>query len=152
MNPQRVIGHEQKIPWHLPADLNHFKKRTLNKTIIMGRKTYESIGKALPRRRNIVLSRNITQLPDAEVFASLDAAIANCQQQETIMVIGGEHLYRLSLPLAKQIILTEVACECDGDTYFPEFDEKAWSLQNSEEHHADANNQYAYTFQEWHRE
>jgi dihydrofolate reductase len=151
INPQRVIGMEQKIPWHLPADLKHFKKHTLNHTIIMGRATYESLGKALPRRRNLVLSRTITQLPDAEVYASLEAALASCDTEQEIMIIGGAHLYKQAMPLAQRILLTQVDCSCEGDAYFPAMPSQNWVLESSEAHPADPTNPYAYTFQTWSR-
>ena len=116
----RVIGKNGGMPWHLPADLAHFKRSTLGFPIIMGRKTWLSLGRPLPGRRNIVLSKDKNlQLDGADCFTSLEQAIASCND-ETICVIGGEQIFRLALPIATELYATEIQAEIDGDTFFPE--------------------------------
>ena len=123
-----VIGSENKIPWRLPADLRYFRKMTMGKPVIMGRKTYESIGKPLEGRRNIVLSRKVNlELPGCEVVNSKAQAMSNVAGVEEAMVIGGEQLYRLFMPDADRIYLTEIEADFEGDTYFPDIDLDVWS-------------------------
>jgi dihydrofolate reductase len=123
----RVIGRGNELPWHLPEDLRRFKALTLGHPVIMGRKTFESIlarlKKPLPGRRNLVISRSLTSVPEgAELFGSLGSALAACQTTDEVFVIGGEQIYNLALPLADCLRLTEIASEVEGDAYFPEFD------------------------------
>ncbi len=120
-----VIGDQGRIPWHIRDDLQRFKRLTMGHPVIMGRKTYESIGKPLPGRRNLVLTRQTT-LPGVECFASLDAALNACRD-ETAFIIGGAAVYRKALPLADALYLTEVHREVAGDTKFPEFDHSQWT-------------------------
>ena len=119
-----VIGAAGKIPWHISDDLKRFKRLTLGHPIIMGRKTYDSLGKPLPGRRNIVLTRG-PAIPGVECFAGLDAALETCQT-ETVFIIGGAELYRQALPLANTLLLTHVHRQVDGDTRFPDFDRNRW--------------------------
>lgn len=124
----RVIGLDGGMPWHLPADLAHFKRATMGHPIIMGRTTWQSIGRPLPGRRNIVLSRNPEfQAKGAEVFQDFQTAINSCQNNEKICVIGGEHIFRLALPLADELIATEIQANIDGDTWFPELEANSWT-------------------------
>jgi len=123
----RVIGRGNELPWHLPEDLRRFKALTMGHPVIMGRKTFESIlarlKKPLPGRRNLVISRTLTSVPEgAELFGSLESAFAACQISDEVFVIGGEQIYALALPLADCLQLTEIASEVEGDAYFPEFD------------------------------
>lgn len=129
----RVIGRDNQLPWHLPADLKHFKAKTLGKPIIMGRKTWDSLGRPLPGRLNLVVSRQAgLQLDGAEVFATLDAAReraeawAREQGVEEVMLIGGAQLYEQALPIADRLYLTRVALQPEGDAWFPAFDEAQW--------------------------
>lgn len=129
----RVIGRDNQLPWHLPADLKHFKALTLGKPIIMGRKTWDSLGRALPSRLNLVVSRQADlQLQGAEVFVSLEAAIARADQWareqgvDELMLIGGAQLYEQGLAQAERLYLTRVALQPEGDAWFPAFDEAAW--------------------------
>ena len=116
----RVIGCENQLPWHLPNDLKHFKQLTLNKPVIMGRKTYESLGKPLPNRRNVIITRNKNyQASGCEIFSSLQEAIDKIDAPE-IIIIGGESIYTQALPLATHLYLTFVDAEIQGDTFFPE--------------------------------
>jgi dihydrofolate reductase len=122
-----VIGAGGGMPWRLPEDLKRFKQITLGHPVIMGRKTWESIGQVLPGRRNIVVTRQAGyDAPGADVVESLEAALALCARQETAFVIGGGELYRDALPLASALILTEIHREYAGDVRFPDFDRSAW--------------------------
>jgi dihydrofolate reductase len=128
MSENRVIGRDKDLPWHIPEDLKYFKKVTKGHPMIMGRKTFESIGRPLPQRRNIVLTRQEGfQLQGAEVFKSFDEALSVLRSElppgAEVFVIGGEEIFRLALPLADKIYLTLVHDEFEGDAFFPEFDE-----------------------------
>lgn len=122
-----VIGHEGQLPWHLPPDLKHFKALTLGKPVIMGRKTFESIGKALPGRQNIVLSRDPGYgAPGVRVVRDLESALWAAADVEEIMVIGGAVIFAQALPMADRIYWTEVHADVAGDTVFPPFDRDDW--------------------------
>jgi dihydrofolate reductase len=128
----RVIGRDGGLPWHLPSDMRHFRELTTGGTVVMGRKTYESIPerfRPLPERRNIVLSRSLRDLPGAEVFASLPEALAAAG--EDCFVIGGGTTYAEALPLAGQVYATEVAGDVDGDTVFAPLDPAVWSCTSA---------------------
>jgi dihydrofolate reductase len=147
MTPQRVIGANNRLLWRLPAELQYFKKITGSKPIIMGRKTHESIGRALPNRRNIVISRNPHfQAADCEVVESLDAALALVQDPDEVMIIGGAQIYQQALPLARRLYITLVAHECTGDAFFPQWQASEWRVISREERAADAENPYAMSF------
>jgi dihydrofolate reductase len=121
----RVIGKDGKMPWHLPEDLKHFRRVTLDHAVIMGRLTFVSMGKPLPKRRNIVVTRTPQTIEGCEVVTSLEAAIALARTtDEEPRVIGGGQLYALALPLATRLILTEVQQAPEGDAFFPDFDER----------------------------
>lgn len=135
MARNRVIGRDNAMPWHLPEDLRYFKATTLGKPIVMGRKTFDSLGRPLPGRTNIVVSRQSDlTLEGAQVFASIDAALSAARQQaqadgvDEVMVIGGDNLYRQTLERADRIYLTRIDSEPEGDAWFPDFDEQAWTL------------------------
>ncbi|HDU8493420.1 TPA: type 3 dihydrofolate reductase, partial [Aeromonas hydrophila] len=130
MAHDRVIGLDNQMPWHLPADLAHFKRVTLGKPVLMGRKTFESIGRPLPGRRNLVISRNPDYRADGvEVIDSVEAALALLAGSDVaeLMVIGGGHLYGQLLPRADRLYLTRIDLAVEGDTRFPAFDEGDWS-------------------------
>ena len=132
---QGIIGRDNELPWRLPADLAHFKKTTLGSPIIMGRNTWESLGRALPERRNIVVSRTKGFAPeDAETFTSLDNAIAACGSVEKVFIIGGAKVYAQAIELADKMIITEVEIDTVGDAHFPEFDEEAWRITSIDDH------------------
>lgn len=130
MAGNRVIGCNNAIPWHIPEDMAHFQATTLGHTLIMGRKTYDSIGGPLPGRRNIVVSATpgFRPHPRCVVAASLEQAISQCQQAEKVFVIGGEQLYRQALPLAQTLILTVIEKEFQGDAWFPDFSDLPFVL------------------------
>jgi dihydrofolate reductase len=122
-----VIGNNNQLPWHLSQDLQYFKATTLNHTILMGRKTFDSIGKPLPKRRNIVLTRELTwQHAGCEVCHSIAEAVAMCHPQETMFVIGGEEIFKLAFPLATHLYLTEIKKDFSGDVFFPVYDKVGW--------------------------
>ena len=138
-----VIGVAGDLPWHLSDDLKRFKALTMGKPIVMGRKTYDSIGRALPGRQNVVITTQTEFVADGcDVVSSPEAAIAVTDGAEEVMVIGGGEIYRLFLPLADCIHLTRVNVEVDGDTVFPALDESAWHATSREEHSADESNDY----------
>ena len=122
-----VIGAKGRLPWHLPEDLKHFKALTLGHPVIMGRKTWESVGRALPGRENIVVTRAPGyEAPGASVASSLGAAFALCAGEATVFVIGGGELYAEALPLADGLVLTEIRRDYAGDARFPDYDRAAW--------------------------
>lgn len=148
LSENRVIGRDNQLPWRLPADLKHFKKLTLGHPIIMGRKTYVSIGKPLPQRTNIVLTQEKQfQAPGCIVIHSLDEAIkkgAECDSD--IFIIGGAQLYRQSLPLLQFIYMTIIHQHIEGDTFFPELQLNEWKEIAREDHSADSDNPLDYSF------
>ena len=143
----RVIGVDNRMPWHLPADLRHFKDLTWGKSVVMGRQTYLSLGKPLPGRRNIVLTHDVHfSAPGCVVVHEWSQVEVLCAEEEEVMVIGGQTLYEQTLPLAKRLYLTEIDLSVQGDRFFPEWDENEWQLMQSEFFHADEKNPYAYRF------
>ena len=152
MAHDRVIGKDNQMPWHLPADLAHFKRVTLGKPVLMGRKTFESIGRPLPGRRNLVISRNPGyQAEGIEVVGSVEAALAQLAGSavEELMVIGGGHLYAEMLPSADCLYLTRIDLAVEGDTRFPAFDDGQWQRVDCESHPADEKNPHPYSFEAW---
>jgi dihydrofolate reductase len=143
-----VIGRGNQLPWHLPADLRHFKSLTLGKPLLMGRKTCQSIGKALPGRKNIVLSRSGFSAPPAvSVVHTLEEARLAAGDAPQLMVIGGAEIYRQSLPLASRIHLTLVHAQiADGDTWFAGWRDREWVESSRERHEADDQHAYPYSF------
>jgi dihydrofolate reductase len=149
-----VIGKNNRLPWHLPADMRFFKQTTLGHPVIMGRKTYVSFGKALPGRTNLVITRQRDYtLPDAIVTHSLAEAIQKASQYDSteIFILGGAEIYRESLPLLDRIYKTLIDAEFEGDAFFPELDAKQWTMTAADVHQADEKNKYGYTFQTWER-
>ena len=143
-----AIGKGNALPWHLPADLQRFKALTLNKTIVMGRKTAESLGRALPKRRNIVLSRS-GQVPfeGMQAASSLEEVLSLCKDEDELCIIGGGEIYRLALPMATHLYLTHVDTVVeDADAFFPSFDLKKWQVTPIERHAADKKNAFAFEF------
>ncbi len=150
----RAIGYNNQLLYHLRADLQRFKMLTTGHTVIMGRRTFESLPKgALPNRRNIVLSRKPGLVcPGAEVFSSLEEALAVCKPEEEVYIIGGESVYAEALPLADRLCLTHLAATPEAaDAFFPETDPTEWRLISSESHEADERNAVPYTFADYER-
>ena len=142
-----VIGRDNALPWHLAEDLRRFKATTLGKPILMGRKTFESIGHALPGRTNLVLTRDpCWTAPGAVVVHSVEAALAAAEGAAELVVIGGAEIYRLVMPFARRIYLTHVQADVPGDTYFPDFDPTQWVDVACDERAADEKNAYPVTF------
>ena len=135
------------MPWNLPADLAWFKRTTLNKPVVMGRLTWESIGRPLPGRKNIVISSQPGTDDRVEWVKSVDEAIAACGNAEEIMVIGGGRVYEQFLPKAQKLYLTHIDAEVEGDTHFPDYDPDEWESEFSEFHDADAQNSHSYCFE-----
>ena len=151
IDAQRGIGIDNQLPWHLPEDLAHFKRVTLGRPIIMGRKTFDSIGRALPGRRNIVITRNAGWRHEGvEAVDSLDAAIA-LVRDEGASIIGGAQIFNASMDLADRMIVTEIDRSFDCDTFFPPIDPAAWVETVRETHHSQANG-YGYAFVTYERQ
>lgn len=151
MAADRIIGADNDMPWHLPADLRHFKSVTLGKPVVMGRKTYESIGKALPGRPNIVITRQDGFAPgDAHVARSVDEAMDLAKQlsgdADEIMIIGGGSIYSALLEQTDRLYLTFIDAEVKGDTRFPDYTQLNWQEVATEAHTADEKNPYSYRF------
>jgi dihydrofolate reductase len=150
LSENRVIGRDGDLPWHLPDDLRRFKTRTSGHAIIMGRRTFESVGRPLPNRRNIVVTRNDSWRADGvETARSVDAAIAMAEGDEEIFIAGGGEIYAASLTIATRMDLTIVHTTLDGDVFFPSFDLDAWTLAADERHDADERHAYAFSFRRY---
>jgi dihydrofolate reductase len=142
-----VIGQDNQLPWRLPADLRHFKQTTMGKPILMGRKTYESIGRPLPGRTNIVITRDAGYTAEGCVVVhSIEAAMQAAASQDEIMVIGGAEFYRQVLPYTDTIYLTRIHEDFEGDTYFPELNAGEWREVERTDCMPDENNPYRYSF------
>lgn len=147
MATNRAIGKENKLLWHLPADLKHFKSLTSGHTVIMGRKTYDSIGKPLPNRRNIVISRQQDlEIPGVEVVSCLEDATARCNTEDEVFIIGGAQIYAAALAVTGKLEITIVDGEFEADTFFPETDSAQWKEVSRTDFSADEKNQLNYTF------
>jgi dihydrofolate reductase len=149
----RVVGIENRLPWHLPEDLKYFKRTTSGKAIIMGRKTYDSIGRPLPNRTNIVITRNPNfTAPGIKVVASLEGAIELAKEVnyindvDEVMIIGGASIYESALPIADRLYLTHVHAEVEGDAYFPEVNFQKWTETSREDYKSSEKNPYDYSF------
>lgn len=158
----RVIGRDGGLPWHLPPDLRRFKQLTLGHTMILGRKTYESIGRALPGRSMVVVTRQADYpVPEGvRVAPSVEEALrlarewgrrATQDPNTEVFIAGGAELYRLTLPIADRLVLTRIEQEFAGDTFFPDFDEADWRLVEEERHEAGEGSSFPYSFQTWER-
>jgi dihydrofolate reductase len=142
-----TIGRDNALPWRLPADLQHFKRTTMGRPILMGRRTWESLGRPLPGRTNLVLTRAAGYVAEgATVVHTVDAALEAASGADALMVIGGAELYRELLPRAAVLHLTEVDADVEGDTRFPDWDRAAWRETWREEHAADERHAYPYAF------
>ncbi len=150
MAKNRVIGKDNDMPWHLPADLQHFRQMTSGKPIIMGRKTYESIGRPLPKRHNIIVSRNSDyEVDGCDVVSSLDEAVKIAGDVEELFIIGGGFLYNQTIDQADKLYLTFIDLDVDGDTLFPKYEHLSLRQTFSEHHQKDEKNPYDYEFTEF---
>ena len=147
-----VIGRAGQLPWHIRSDLQHFKRLTINRPVVMGRHTFESIGKALPGRTNIVLSRDFSvPAPGALIATSFDAALGAARSDarkrgvNEIMVIGGSSIFERTIPMAARLEITHVQASPEGDRFFPDIDPEQWQLRSRKEHPAGPHDDYAFT-------
>ncbi len=152
-----VIGdssgrYKNELPWHLPDDLKFFQKNTLNKPIIMGRKTFDTIGRALPKRKNIILSRERRSIENTHWVSSIEEALKLCQESEEVMIMGGAQIYQSLLPQAKRLYITRVHAEVEGDIKMPPIDLSTAALLFEEFHPADEKHAHSFTFQIWERQ
>ncbi|PWQ98935.1 type 3 dihydrofolate reductase [Leucothrix arctica] len=148
MAEDRVIGLNGSMPWHLPADFAYFKKSTMGCPIIMGRKTFDSIGKRLPGRRNIVLTRSSDLvIAGCDVVTSLDEALALVDKEHEVFIIGGQQLYEQALPIANRLYLTHIQTKLEGDTCFPDYSNYPWKQIRHEVFSSDEKNMYSYSFE-----
>jgi dihydrofolate reductase len=153
MGKNRELGFHNKLPWHLPDDLKRFKEVTRGHAVIMGRKTFESIGRPLPQRKNIVITRNATYAaPGCSVVHSIEDALREAADDAEIFVIGGAEIYKLALPYANKMYLTFVEAAPQADAYFPEFNKSDWNVVREEAHAADAAHPYPFVFAVFARE
>ena len=142
-----VIGRDNTLPWYLPQDLRYFKSVTMGHPVIMGRKNYEDIGKPLPGRLNVIISRDKSFVAEGCVVAhSIEEAISAAGTNKEVFVIGGAQIYRLFLPFAKKMYITEVHTEAQGDIKFPDFDKTLWKPVSREDYKADSSNPYDFSF------
>ena len=139
MSKNRVIGKDNKMPWHLSNDLKNFKKITIGKTIVMGRLTYESIGKALPERKNIVLSRNLID-SNVFIFDNFEEVLDFTKDEDEVFIIGGQDIYSQTIDKVNKLYLTTIDANIEGDKYFPEIDISKWKKIRSENFSKDQNN------------
>jgi dihydrofolate reductase len=147
MSENRAIGKDNKLPWHLPADLKHFKNITMGKPVLMGRKTYESIGRPLPGRCNIVMTHHADyQAPGCVVVQSIEEALAASKDHDELFIIGGATLYQEMLPQTQRIYMTLIHQQIDGDTFFPALNSHEWQQVECIDHPEDAANPYRYSF------
>ncbi len=141
-----AIGKDNKLLWHLPKDLKHFKEITTGGTIIMGRKTYDSVGRPLPNRRNIVITRQQIEIPGCEVVNSLDAALKLCTTETEVFIVGGAEIYKLAMPLTDRVYLTIVHQDFEADTFFPEINGDLWTETERQDYEPDEKNPLPYSF------
>lgn len=152
MSENRVIGRDNQLPWHLPADLKRFKQLTTGHAVIMGRKTFDSIGKPLPNRRNIIVTRDRDfRAGGIDIAHSLDEAIALARHEEEVFIAGGAEIFREAASGADRIYLTLVHANVEGDVFFPDIDWNEWTLVEDERHEADEAHAYAMSFRRYER-
>ncbi len=146
ISENHVIGKDNKLLWYLPNDLKHFKDITTGHTVIMGRKTYESVGKPLPKRRNIIITRQDIKIEGCEVVNSIEAALKLAIGEEEVFIVGGAEIYKQAMLLTDRIYLTIVHKEFDGDSFFPEINLNEWKAVSREDHGPDEKNSLPYSF------
>lgn len=144
-----VIGVDNDLPWRLKKDLQHFSSYTQNKAIIMGRKTFESIGRPLPNRKNIILSSSLNQMDDVDITKNLEDAMqvaknwnAAMNSSDEIVLIGGGHVFKETINIVNKLVLTRVDCEIEGDVHYPEIDLTNWNMDSSQSFYKDSENEY----------
>ena len=134
MTKERVIGKKNALPWYIPEDLKNFKRLTTGNTIIMGRKTFDSIGRPLPNRKNVVISRSMEKVEGVDVCKSVEEGLQKAESYgKDIFIIGGATIYQQTLPLAEKMYISHVIKDYDGDIYFTEFNKEEWSIESREE-------------------
>ncbi len=146
ISENHAIGKDNKLLWYLPKDLKHFKEITTGHTVIMGRKTYDSVGKPLPNRRNIIVTRQHIEIPGCEAVNSVEAALNLCRNEDEVFIVGGAEIYKLAMPLTDKIFLTIVHENFDADTYFPEIKEDIWKETARVDHEPDEKNPLPFSF------
>lgn len=145
-----VIGVNNQMPWHLPNDFKYFKANTMDHSIIMGRKTYDSIGKPLPGRRNIILTRDQNyQNSEVDIANSISEVFNYCRDEREIFILGGADIFKQALALANRVLLTRVHADIQGDTFFPELNPAEWQLVSQDMHFKDEKHAFDYTFEVW---
>ena len=152
MSTNGVIGKDNGLPWRLPKDMKHFMSSTMGKPVIMGRKTFESIGKPLPERINIVISRSLSEIEGVYVFSEVEDGIAFANQynekyqlEDEVIIIGGAQIFNETLPIMNRLVLTQVDCEIAGDVFYPEIDMHNFSRKNVSKHLKDEKNQFDFS-------
>jgi dihydrofolate reductase len=146
ISENHAIGKDNKLLWYLPNDLKHFKEITSGHTVIMGRKTYESVGKPLPNRHNIIITRQAITIEGCEVVNSIEAALALCKTEPEVFIVGGAEIYKQAMHLTDRIYLTIVHKEFEGDSFFPEINKQDWRQTAREDHEPDLKNSLPYSF------
>jgi len=146
ISENHAIGKNNQLLWHLPKDLKHFKEITSGGTVIMGRKTYDSVGKPLPNRRNIIITRQQIEIAGCEVVNSLQAALDLCRDHKEVFIVGGAEIYKQAMPLTDRIYLTIVHENFEADTYFPEISKEIWKETERADHEADEKNPLSFSF------
>lgn len=141
-----AIGKNNQLLWHLPADLRYFKNKTTGHTVIMGRKTFDSVGRPLPNRRNIMITRQQLSIPGCEVVSSLSDALALCAGEDEVFIVGGAEIYRQAMDVTDVLYLTIVHKDFEADAYFPEIEQNKWKETEREAHQPDDKNNLPYTF------
>lgn len=145
MDENRLIGSNNGLPWYLPADFRHFKEVTMGKPVVMGRKTFESIGKPLPGRKNIVISRKGFAAEGVISVDSIESALQEVQGADEVMIIGGANIYEQIIKHAERMYLTHVHAKCEGDAWFPAYDENDWLVTGKEDFKADEKNNFDFS-------
>lgn len=151
LDKNNLIGSDNGMPWHLPADFKHFKEVTMGKPIIMGRKTFESIGKPLPGRLNIVISRNDFSAEGISSVSSIDAALALVSHLEEAIIIGGANIYQQMIDKVDRMYLTHIDASCEGDAWFPKFNLADWQVTNQVSYKADKKNNFDFSIVTYNR-
>jgi dihydrofolate reductase len=146
ISENHAIGKDNKLLWYLPKDLKHFKEITTGHTVIMGRKTYDSVGKPLPNRRNIIITRQAITIEGCEVVNSIEAAIELCKDEQEVFIVGGAEIYKQAMHLTDRIYLTIVHKNFEGDSFFPEISSQEWKEVFREDHEPDEKNLLPYSF------